>query len=326
MTKLLQGVCCVALVIACDKRSEPRPVGILGRSLRVGGGGRAPSKAAEPKLSLAEARKGFKTKIVREAERYPLDVPPANAPFELVRYDAPPGKLAAYVTKAPKDGKKHPAIVWITGGDNNSIGDVWTAAPPDNDQTAAAYREAGIVMMFPSQRGGNDNPGKREGFLGEVEDVLAAADYLAAQPHVDKDRVYLGGHSTGGTLVLLVAEASDRFRAVFSFGPVADIRFYGPDFIFCDPDESQGIELRSPVYWLDSVRSPLFVLEGTDGGNADQLKLMRKQTDNPQVHFYEVAGVDHFAILAPVNALLAQKIMAGEPISVGRDEVQRLFR
>ena len=28
--------------------------------------------------------------------------------------------------------------------------------------------------------------------------------------------IYLGGHSTGGTLVLLVSECTDRFRAIFS--------------------------------------------------------------------------------------------------------------
>ena len=82
-------------------------------------------------------------------------------------------------------------------------------------------------MMFPSLRGGNDNPGRKEGFLGEVDDVLAAADFLATVDYVDPRRLYLGGHSTGGTLVLLVAESSDRFRAVFSFGPVDDVSGYG---------------------------------------------------------------------------------------------------
>jgi dipeptidyl aminopeptidase/acylaminoacyl peptidase len=42
-------------------------------------------------------------------------------------------------------------------------------------------------------------------------------------------RIYLGGHSTGGTLALLVAESSDRFRSVFAFGPTDDIRGYGQE-------------------------------------------------------------------------------------------------
>ena len=81
--------------------------------------------------------------------------------------------------------------------------------PPQGPLRAAitaAYRRAGIVMMYPSLRGGNDNPGRREGFLGEVDDILAAAEYLARESYVDPGRIYLGGHSTGGTLAMLAAE------------------------------------------------------------------------------------------------------------------------
>jgi dienelactone hydrolase len=81
-------------------------------------------------------------------------------------------------------------------------------------------------MMFPSLRGGNQNPGQKEGFLGEVDDVLAAADFLVREDYVDPARIYLGGHSTGGTPVMLVAESTPRFRAVLSFGPVNDVRGY----------------------------------------------------------------------------------------------------
>jgi hypothetical protein len=70
--------------------------------------------------------------------------------------------------------------------------------------------------MFPVLRGGNDNQVPKESFLGEVQDVVAAAGHLEDLPYVDSDRIYLGGHSTGGTLALLVAECSDRFRAVCS--------------------------------------------------------------------------------------------------------------
>ena len=64
-----------------------------------------------------------------------------------------------------------------------------------------ARRES--IMMFPTLRGGNTNPGAREYLLGEVDDVLAAAEHLARLPYVDPQRIYLGGHSTGGTLALL---------------------------------------------------------------------------------------------------------------------------
>ncbi len=159
--------------------------------------------------TLVAARAKFRTTITgAHAPGDPPDAPPAQ--IRLIKYDAPPGKLAAYLTPVPGDKRKHPAIVWIAGGDTNSIGDVWHHAEPSNDQTARQYRDAGIVTMYPSQRGGNDNPGRREGFYGEVDDVLAAARFLREQPYVDAKPIYLGGHSTGGTLVLLVAAAAPK--------------------------------------------------------------------------------------------------------------------
>ena len=130
--------------------------------------------------TLAQARLGFITRIITTG---PSTGPPATPPdntFELIHYPSTVGPLAAYVTPDPGDGAKRPAIIWITGGDNNTIGDVWSPRPRDNDQSASAFRNAGVVMMFPSQRGGNDNPGRREGFLGEVDDILAARDQLKA--------------------------------------------------------------------------------------------------------------------------------------------------
>jgi len=297
----------------------------------VGSSSNATGSAGRP-ASLVEARKGFQTHLrPQKGVRDPVDEPPPKV-FQKVRYDSAVGPLAAYLTPDPKDGKKHPAIVWITGGDCNSIGDVWRPAPANNDQTAAAYRQAGLVMMFPSLRGGNDNPGIKEGFLGEVDDVLAAADFLAKQPYVDPARIYLGGHSTGGTLVLLVAECSDRFRVVFSFGPAEDVAGYGPrsGFLPFDLSNPQEVRLRSPGHWLDSIQSPVFVIEGTQKGNLDSLQAMERTNKNPKVKFLPVRAATHFSLLAPANRVIAQKILADDGpetnLTLIEDELSKLFR
>jgi acetyl esterase/lipase len=288
------------------------------------------SSGATGAASLTQARQGFQTSLQPQQDtKEAAEVAPASV-FSTVKYTAPGGQLAAYVSPNPGDGKKHPAIVWITGGDCNTIGDVWTPAPPDNDQTAAAFRKAGIVMMFPSLRGGNDNPGAKEGFLGEVDDVLAASKYLESQTYVDPKRIYLGGHSTGGTLALLTAECSDRFRAVFAFGPVEDISGYGADsgFLPFDIKNEQEVQLRSPGYWLDSVRSPTWVLEGS-GGNIESLRALEQASSNVNLHFVEVKGANHFSALAPTNTLIAQKIVAdtGETtdISLSTEDASQNF-
>jgi acetyl esterase/lipase len=301
MTRFLPLALAAALLVGCAKL-VPKPP--------------APAASASPdgdqpdtSKTLVEARKGFKTNVVRKVgDRDPVPEPPTKA-FRLVRYDAPPGKLAAYLTADPGDGKKRPAIVWITGGDCNSIDDgVCQDGPPENDQSASQYRKAGVVMLFPSLRGGNDNPGARESFLGEVDDVIAAGEFLRKQPYVDPDRVYLGGHSTGGTLALLTAESTDRFRAVFSFGPAADMIGYGTRYNTFDFTNPKELELRAPVRWLHCVTVPTFVFEGT-GGNQSSLRELASASRNPKVKFFEVANTNHFAVLAPTNRLIATKLL-----------------
>ncbi|MFP6676556.1 MAG: prolyl oligopeptidase family serine peptidase [Pirellulaceae bacterium] len=283
-----------------------------------------PSPANPPTgQSLREARSGFVTQIVSSGESYGAPDTPTGSEFELIRYQSPAGLLAAYLTTDPGDSQKHPAIVWITGGDNNSIGDVWTPSDRSNDQSASAFRREGIVMMFPSQRGGNNNPGRREGFYGEVDDILAATDYLAGLPYVDPDQIYLGGHSTGGTMVMLVGACTDRFRAVFALGPVAAAAQYGGEYVYCNPNNESEMVLRSPLYWLHCVKSPMYVFEGAENGNWDAIQNMVDENSNPEVQFFKVPGHDHFSVIAPLTEKLATQIVAGK-IKLTQQTVQGL--
>jgi pimeloyl-ACP methyl ester carboxylesterase len=269
-----------------------------------------PASAANA-MSLTEARRGFQTHLAQELSDGGLAPLPPLELFRLVTYSAA-SRLPAYVSLDPKPGVKHPAIIWLLGGFSNSIGEIaWTPGPPDNDQSAGAYREAGIVMMYPALRGGNDSTAFKEGFYGEVDDVLAAADYLRKVDYVDPERIYLGGHSTGGTLALLAAESTDRFRAVFSFGPVDDVGGYGGKVLPFDMSDPKELELRAPGRFLQGIRGTTFVFEGTSGrSNILSLRMMMRLRHPDSVHFYPVSGVDHFAILHPLNRLIAQKILA----------------
>jgi acetyl esterase/lipase len=318
----MKPICCTLLVLTLCAGCNP-----------PSGQPRAPGQAGNPAdqaASLTEARKGFHSKIARRpTDRAPAAEPPPGL-FRTVHYRAPVGELAAYLSPDPNDGKKHPAILWVTGGDCNSIDEgCWKEGPPANDQSAGAFRKAGIVMMFPSLRGGNDNPGRKEGFLGEVDDVLAAASYLAKEKYVDPDRIYLGGHSTGGTLVLLVAECSDRFRAVFSFGPASDVAGYPPEYLPFDTSNPREIQVRSPGLWLGSVKSPTFVFEGTSQGNIEALQTMARSSTNPNVHFVPIRGGNHFSVLAPTTRVLAAKVLRDDGptcnLTFTEEEANKLF-
>ena len=265
------------------------------------------------KGSLADARRGFQTRLVQQLkDTDPLPEPPAQL-FRTVRVRfarGQTGRLPQSLARRWQEAPGHP--VDLRGRLSNSIGETaWKEQPPDNDQSASAFRKAGVVMMYPSFRGGNGNPGVSEGFFGEVDDLLAAADYLAKQDFVDPDRIYLGGHSTGGTLVLLAAESSDRFRAVFSFGPADDVAGYGPKELPFDLSNAREVELRSPGRWLHSIRTPVFVFEGDREGNVDSLRVLAR-ANNPLVHCYTVRGASHFSTLAPVTRLIASQVRADE--------------
>jgi alpha/beta superfamily hydrolase len=261
--------------------------------------------------TLQEARKGFTTRLQKKlSEKKAPDNPPAGV-FNLVRYPAPPGKLAAYVSPDPGDGKRHPLMIWVFGGFADSIyKTAWEPGPPEADQSADAYRKAGILMLYPSFRGGNDNPGFNEGLAGEVDDLLAAADYAASLPYVDPTRLYLGGHSTGGSVSLLAAEMTNRFRAVFAFGPVRDVGVYGALYLPYDITDRRETIARSPGYFLNDIKTPTFVFDGErQPSNIVELRMMKHDSKNPALHFFGIPGANHFSLLRPVNDLIASKIV-----------------
>ena len=249
----------------------------------------------------------------------PLPKPPA-ALFDSVRYDSDGMSLAAFVTPDPQDRKKYPAIVWLTGGESNTLADFWRKGSKQNDQTASPYRDAGVIMMFPTLRGGNDNAGNIEVNYGEVDDVIAAAKYLATLPYVDSSRIYLGGHSTGGTLALLISEVAssthpDLFREVISFGASQETMFL-QDVDFTG-DEQQEMDLRAPANWLQDIKVPTWIVEGRSlDSNYRDLKPMCDKNKNPMLHCSFIPRYDHFSVLYPLNRHLAQQIMADERLSI----------
>lgn len=218
--------------------------------------------------------------------------------------------MAAYVSSDPGDGQKHPMIIWVVGGWGNGIDDFpWCYPEWDNDQTGSAFWQAGVLTMYPSFRGGCGNPGNYETLFGEVDDIASAYDYAASLPYVDPDRIYLGGHSTGGTRALLASEYTDKFRAVFAFGAVDKIEYHNNSQFTFDTDNKEEYKMRSPIYWLDNVKSPTFLIEGSDG-NSVNLKNIERASKNDNIHCYVIEGQDHFSVLAPLTRVVAQKIVA----------------
>ncbi|MCK6572781.1 alpha/beta fold hydrolase [Myxococcota bacterium] len=214
------------------------------------------SAAALPKY--AEARAAFATRLKRQG--------PAPQPFEPV---APPKgvtevvyrsgalELKAWLAGVSPEGKKRPAVLFLHGGFAFGVED-WEMAAP--------FRDAGFVVMVPLVRGENGMPGHFTMFLAEVDDVLAAAESLAAHPAVLPDRIYLAGHSAGGTLTALAAMASGRFRAAAAYSASPDQRIWreaSPAAVPFDLNDGQEYALRSPAAFPTSFQCPIRLFYGS---------------------------------------------------------------
>lgn len=285
-------------------------------------------------VDLLAERAAFKSKILDAASKgdgSEPDHPPAGV-FSLITYTSPAGDLAAYLTPDPKDGKKHPAIIVCNGG-FGGIGDSsWTV-----ERFTGHFRNQGMVVMCPSWRGQQKNPGVFEGFYGELDDALAAVEYVRALPYVDPARVYITGHSTGGTIALLVAEATDKVRASFPLGPCYDMAavtgdgtFYNDPSPF-DTKNADEVRVRSPLNFIAGLKAATFAFEGRFSPNdhlSTEANRRAKQAGKPFTAFSIREG-NHFNIVDPVNALIAAKIAAdtGDACSITIDdgEVQKAF-
>jgi len=271
----------------------------------------AAAAAAKAATTLADARAEFATAIaVTTSKSTPLPTPPAHA-FVPSYYTNADGKaLPAFVSANPNDGYQHPAMIWLSDGDANSLGEFWH---PNSEahRMVSALRAAGVVVMFPVLRGGNTDDAGKEFFMGEVDDVLAAADHLTRVGYVDAKRVFLGGHGTGATLALLISEVSSRFAGVFAFGPVTEVHRYASSIVPVNFSEHEEMEakLRSPIHWLHGIQSPTYIVEGREApNNAIDADALCAKSDNPKLHCVLVDGADHVSVLARVSTLMAARL------------------
>jgi len=100
--------------------------------------------------------------------------------------------------------------------------------------------------------------------------------------------------------LLAAAAGGDRFRAVFSLGPVDDVTGYGDDTLSFDTTVTKEGYLRAPKHWLKDIRCPTFVWEGAkQPSNLSSLLALQKRNTNANITFTPVPGESHFSVIAP---------------------------
>src|SRR5437899_6936294 len=239
----------------------------------------------------ATARSHFQTRLLRHGPA-PQPWTPSPTPkgaVQVLYSTSPPlkGWISATVANL---GQKKPAVLFLHGG---------FAADSSDWEMAEPYRAAGYVVMMPLLRGENGQPGDYTMFYDEVNDVIAAADYLAGQPNVDPGHLYLAGHSVGGTLVQLAAMTSDRFRAAASFSGSPDQVTWTKgqrQLVPFDPNDTLEFRMRSAIAYATSFKCPVRMYFGSQErffGPLSKQTAALAQTKHLDVQAVSVPG-DHF--------------------------------
>jgi dienelactone hydrolase/ribosomal protein L40E len=218
-----------------------------------------PAEYPEQSQDYADARKSFKTKLIRSGPA-PQDHAPLVRPADATEIPFKSGNLTlkAWINLPLPEQKLMPAVIFLHGG--FAFGeDDWDQCKP--------FRDAGFVTMTPILRGENGQPGAYTLFYDEVDDVLAARDELAKVAGVDPQRIFVAGHSAGGTLALLTAMASTKFKACASFSGSPDqIGFIrGQEHLApFDQSDPREFQMRSPLAYPKSFKCPVQLYWGDE--------------------------------------------------------------
>jgi hypothetical protein len=146
------------------------------------------------------------------------------------------------------------------------------------------------------------------------------------------------GHSTGGTVTMLAAEANAPLRAAFSFGGAPDLSNVDYGNTPFSREIAAEVRLRSPINFVKSLKVPTFYFEGDTDPNGTpspgyipDAKKMQTLADQVKAPFktYVVKGGTHFNIVKPLSTLLVQKLKADTgakfEVTITEAEVNKAF-
>jgi dipeptidyl aminopeptidase/acylaminoacyl peptidase len=166
--------------------------------------------------------------------------------------------------------KKYPTILWLHGGQESQYDYGFNFR-------VQLYAANGYVVVMPNVRGSG---GRGQEFAlalnkaygtHDVEDVIAATDYVIEQGYVDPDRLGVGGWSSGGTLTNFVIAKTDRFAGAISGASVGwYTSTYGHDPYYRwwhtelgPPWENRDLwDSISPFMEVDNITTPTLFIGG----------------------------------------------------------------
>ncbi len=201
----------------------------------------APPQPAPERPSLDEDYRDFTTSIHLE----PMAAPPPPKGLERTAFRGPLGRMTAYTS--PRRKEMLPAVLWLLDGND----------PEGSLREASALAEHRVVVMVPLVRGWQPSPGQRELMLGEIDDLVAARNHLAARGDVDADRIVVVGKGLGGSEAMLLASRVTNLRAVVAVHPLLDADDLEEQLPAMTGREA---ELRSPSRYAGRIQPDTWML------------------------------------------------------------------
>lgn len=178
----------------------------------------------------------------------------------------------------------YPTVVFVHDG---------TSFAEEELQQARLFSDAGFVVIAPTFRGENGNPGVHELLFGELDDLVAATTYASDLPEVDRHRIAIWGHGLGGMLAALASLVPQL--GVQYTGSSAGLRptsaFEVIQSPFEDNEQERGLRLLGPN--LDHMRTPHWacVAEQDPAVYAEATRLADSATkSNLPLHVERVLG------------------------------------
>jgi dipeptidyl aminopeptidase/acylaminoacyl peptidase len=195
--------------------------------------------------------------------------------YESITYKGANGRdIQMWVNYPPgfDKSKKYPFFMLIHGGPHNAITDGMAFR-----WNAQVFGSWGYVTAWPNFHGSS---GFGQEFADSInpewaekpyQDVIAAADWFAQQPWIDRERMVAGGGSYGGYLASIILGREHPFNALVAHAAVYNLYSqYAADFSaeaprfggFWERDNRTVLERNSPHLGAANFKTPTLVVHG----------------------------------------------------------------
>ncbi|HEX5506588.1 MAG TPA: S9 family peptidase [Thermomicrobiales bacterium] len=230
---------------------------------------------------------------------------------EVVRWRSADGTAVPGLLYRPRalaaNGGPPPAIVYVHGGPTGQTTNMW-------NPTIQYYVNHGYAVLAPNVRGstgyGRDyrDANLKDWGGGDLADLVAGAEYLAAEGLADRHSIGVTGGSYGGYMTLIAMTKAPRvWAAGVSVVGIAnlrtlyertrdDLQYYLVQQIGTPEDNSQLYDDRSAINFVHQVEAPLLILQGeTDPRvplhEAEQMRdLLAQHGKTHELHVYPQEG------------------------------------